>query len=117
MLQDRVLFIDGEAIVIDKPAGLPDDRPRDRSQSLEDLLAQLAGEGKGLLISTHEVDQASRWDLVLCLNRTQIAFGRPEAVLTRPVLERTYGEQVVELPGGGRGVLPAHHCDHEHEPA
>ena len=25
---DRVLFIDGEALVIDKPAGLPVDRPR-----------------------------------------------------------------------------------------
>jgi manganese/iron transport system ATP-binding protein/manganese/zinc/iron transport system ATP- binding protein len=63
------------------------------------------------------VEQARAWDLVLCLNRTQVAFGRPDDVLTREVLERTYGEQVVELPGGGRGLLPAHHCDHEHDPA
>ena len=28
MLSDRILFIDGEAIVIDKPAGLPVDAPR-----------------------------------------------------------------------------------------
>ena len=27
-LEDRILFIDGEAIVIDKPAGLPVDPPR-----------------------------------------------------------------------------------------
>ena len=28
MLEDRVLFLDGEALVIDKPAGLPVDAPR-----------------------------------------------------------------------------------------
>jgi len=33
MIQDHVLFIDGEAIIIDKPAGLPVDPPRDGSIS------------------------------------------------------------------------------------
>ena len=28
MLSDRILFIDGEALVLDKPAGLPVDQPR-----------------------------------------------------------------------------------------
>ena len=28
LLSDRILFIDAEAIVIDKPAGLPVDAPR-----------------------------------------------------------------------------------------
>ena len=28
MLSDRILFIDAEAIVLDKPAGLPVDAPR-----------------------------------------------------------------------------------------
>ena len=28
MLEDRILYIDAEAIVIDKPAGLPVDAPR-----------------------------------------------------------------------------------------
>jgi ABC-type Mn2+/Zn2+ transport system ATPase subunit len=110
----RALVQDAGLLLLDEPfAGLDDPS----SRLLEDLLCQLALEGKGLLISTHEVEQARRWDLVLCLNRTQVAFGRPDEVLTRDVLERTYGEQVVELPGGGRGVLPAHHCDHEHDPA
>ena len=27
-LEDRILFVDGEAIVIDKPEGLPVDPPR-----------------------------------------------------------------------------------------
>ena len=34
MLEDRILFIDGEAIVIDKPAGLPVDTPRRGGDSL-----------------------------------------------------------------------------------
>ena len=41
MLANHVLFLDGEALVIDKPAGLPVDRPRDGSISLENHLAGL----------------------------------------------------------------------------
>lgn len=36
-----ILFEDGEALVIDKPAGLPVDRPRRGGPSLEDHLAEL----------------------------------------------------------------------------
>ncbi|UGS38454.1 metal ABC transporter ATP-binding protein [Capillimicrobium parvum] len=109
----RALVQDAGLLLLDEPfTGL--DEPS--SRRLEGLLAELAADGRGLLISTHEVDQARAWDLVLCLNRAQIAFGAPDEVLTRPVLERTYGAQVVELPGGGRGVMPAHHHDHDHEP-
>jgi ABC-type Mn2+/Zn2+ transport system ATPase subunit len=62
------------------------------------------------MIATHDVEQAGRWDRVLCLNRRQVAFGAPAEVLTRETLEATYGGAIVELPGdGGRGVLPPHH--------
>ena len=50
------------------------------------------------MIATHDVDQARAWDLVLCLNRRQIAFGPPDGVADPRVLERTYGGDVVELP-------------------
>jgi ABC-type Mn2+/Zn2+ transport system ATPase subunit len=76
------------------------------------LLDELAAEGRTLLIATHDVEQARAWDLVLCLNRAQVAFGPPEDVLTLPVLERTYGGEIVELPAGGQAVLPPHHHDH-----
>jgi ABC-type Mn2+/Zn2+ transport system ATPase subunit len=109
----RALVQDAHLLLLDEPfTGL--DEPS--AQRLERLLADLAAEGRGLLISTHEVEQARGWDLVLCLNRAQIAFGAPADVLTRDVLERTYGAQVVELPGGGRGVMPPHHgCEHDHD--
>lgn len=41
MLADRILFIDGEAIVVDKPAGLPVETPRDASVSVESHLDML----------------------------------------------------------------------------
>ena len=34
-LEDRILFVDGEAIVIDKPEGLPVDTPRAGGESIE----------------------------------------------------------------------------------
>jgi len=107
----RALVQDAGLLLLDEPfTGL--DEPSARR--LEALLADLAAGGRGLLISTHEVEQARAWDVVLCLNRGQVAFGPPGEVLTRPVLERTYGAHVVELPGGGRGVMPAHHHEHDH---
>ena len=77
------------------------------------LLDDLAAEGRTLLVATHDVDQARVWDLVLCLNGVQVAFGPPEETLTLPTLERTYGGAIVELPGDhGHGVLPPHHHEH-----
>jgi tRNA pseudouridine32 synthase / 23S rRNA pseudouridine746 synthase len=41
MLSDRILFIDAEAIVIDKPAALPVDRPRRGGDSIASRLDEL----------------------------------------------------------------------------
>ena len=73
------------------------------------LLDDLAAEGRGLLVATHDLEQARRFDRVLCLNRRQIAFGPPEETLTLPVLEATYGGAIVALPGAAAAVLPPHH--------
>ena len=76
------------------------------------VIDELAAEGRGLLITTHDVDQARGYDRVLCLNRRQIAFGPPEETLTRDVLEETYGGAIVALPSAGEealGILPPHH--------
>jgi ABC-type Mn2+/Zn2+ transport system ATPase subunit len=80
------------------------------ASGLEALIAELAAEGRAIVIATHDLRQAQRWDLVLCLNRRQVAFGRPDEVLDRGVLEQTYAGAIVEIPGSDRvGVLPAHH--------
>jgi ABC-type Mn2+/Zn2+ transport system ATPase subunit len=103
----RGLVQDARLLLLDEPfSGL--DVPAARS--LESLIAELAGEGRGVVIATHDLAQARRWDAVLCLNRRQIAFGRPGDVLDREVLEATYAGAIVEIPGSDRvGILPAHH--------
>jgi ABC-type Mn2+/Zn2+ transport system ATPase subunit len=103
----RSLVQEARVLLLDEPfSGL--DRPS--AERLEALIAALASEGHGLLIATHDLKQARRWDSVLCLNRTQVACGAPERVLDLDVVEETYGAAVVELPGGGRrALLPPHH--------
>jgi len=74
-----------------------------------------SGEDRGVLIATHALEQARRWDRVLCLNRRPTAFGPPAETLTREVLEQTYGAEIVPLPtaaGETAVVLPPHHHDH-----
>jgi tungstate transport system ATP-binding protein len=102
----RALAVEPRVLLLDEPfTGL--DAPS--AERLEALLERLAGEGRGVLIATHDVEQARRWDRVLCLNRLQVAFGPPEETLTREVLERTYGGEMFELPDGGAAVMPPHH--------
>jgi ABC-type Mn2+/Zn2+ transport system ATPase subunit len=108
VLLARALVQDGPVLLLDEPfTGV--DQPS--ADLLDRLLDALAAEGRGVLIATHDLEQARRWDRVLCLNRRQIAFGPPEQVLTRDVLEETYGGEIVTLPGSGEpvGILPPHH--------
>jgi len=109
VLLARALVQDASVLLLDEPFSGLDTRS---AELVMGLLDELAAEGRTLLIATHDVEQARAWDLVLCLNRAQVAFGPPEDVLTLPVLERTYGGEIVELPAGGQAVLPPHHHDH-----
>jgi ABC-type Mn2+/Zn2+ transport system ATPase subunit len=109
VLVARALVQDTPVLLLDEPfSGLD----QTSEELLDALLDALAAEGRGILVTTHDVDQARRWDRVLCLNRRQIAFGPPAETLTRDVLEQTYGGSIVALPGANGeqvGILPAHH--------
>ena len=108
----RALVQQARLLLLDEPFTGLDAVSADR---LEQLLAMLAQQGHGILIATHDVEQARNWDLVLCLNRRQIAFGTPVDALTRESLAATYGGAVVTLPGSGeRVLLPADHHHHDH---
>jgi ABC-type Mn2+/Zn2+ transport system ATPase subunit len=114
--RQRVLIARGLAqearlLLLDEPFTGLDASSSDR---LETLIGELATEERGILIATHDLEQARRWDLVVCLNGRQIAFGPPGEVLDLAVLEATYGGAIVEIPGNGRyGILPPHH---HHQP-
>ena len=105
----RALVQDARVLLMDEPfTGL--DRPA--AERLEELISALAGEGHAVVMATHDLEQARRWDSVLCVNRRQIAFGAPAQSLDREVLEATYGGAIVEIPGTGRAILPPHHHHH-----
>jgi ABC-type Mn2+/Zn2+ transport system ATPase subunit len=112
VLVARSLVQDAGVLLLDEPfSGLD----RSSSDLLEALIGDLAAEGRAVVVATHDLEQARRWDQVLCLNRRQIAFGPPDEVLDIDVLEQTYGGAIVELPGsGGKGILPPHHHQHDH---
>jgi ABC-type Mn2+/Zn2+ transport system ATPase subunit len=106
----RALVQDAGVLLLDEPfSGL--DRPS--GERLEALVGELAREGRGMVIATHDLEQARACDLVLCIAGRQVACGPPEEVLADVgVLEATYGGAIVELPGGGRAILPPHHHHH-----
>jgi ABC-type Mn2+/Zn2+ transport system ATPase subunit len=79
------------------------------------VFGELRAEGRALLVTTHDVESARGFDLVLCLHGRQVAFGPPGEVLDRQTLEATYGREMIVLEDGGpaRAVTVQHH-DHEH---
>ena len=111
----RALVQEADLLLLDEPFSGLDDRSAER---LMELIDELARTGRAVMVATHDMEQTRRWDRVLCLNVRQVAFGPAGVVLTREVIEQTYGGSIVMLPaesdGPAAGVLPAHHHVHEH---
>jgi ABC-type Mn2+/Zn2+ transport system ATPase subunit len=102
----RALLQERPVILLDEPLTGVDAVSAAR---IEDVFAELRGEGRVLLVATHDVEQARRWDRVICLHGRQVAFGPPATTLTTEVLLETYGHELVLLPGGERAVAVEHH--------
>ncbi|MEA2330608.1 MAG: hypothetical protein QOH58_746 [Thermoleophilaceae bacterium] len=108
----RALVQDAPVLLLDEPLAGVD--PASAGQ-IDALFAGLRTEGRTLLVSSHDVESARGFDLVLCLNGEQVAFGPPAGTLGRATLEATYGRELIVLEdaGGGRAVTVQHH-GHEH---
>jgi ABC-type Mn2+/Zn2+ transport system ATPase subunit len=108
----RALTGGANLLLMDEPFAGVDAASARRVSAIIDRLAE---EGCGVMIATHDIDQTREWDLVLCLNRRQVAFGPPESTLTPHVLEETHGGAIIRLPAPAAGektqaaVLPPHH--------
>ncbi len=107
----RALAQDARVLLLDEPLSGIDPASAERIGS---LFGELRAEGRTLLVSTHDVEGARMFDRVLCLNRRQIAFGPPAAALTRQILERTYGAEIVVIEGDGTPVRAIAVGHHEH---
>ena len=99
LLSDRVLFLDGEAIVVDKPAGLPVDTPRDGALALENHLDSLKFGFRRWPTAVHRLDRDTSGCLLLARNPK--AHARFQQAFEQGLVEKTY-LAIVE------GVLDAH---------
>jgi manganese/iron transport system ATP-binding protein/manganese/zinc/iron transport system ATP- binding protein len=109
----RALVQDARVLLLDEPFSGVDPAS---ATLIERVFAELRGEDRTLLVSSHDVESARGFDLVLCLHGRQVAFGRPADVLQRATLEATYGGELIVLDEGGpaRAVTVQHH-EHEQE--
>ena len=82
--------------------------------SRELILAAVVAEraaGRTVVVSTHDLDDARRADLVMLLANRVVAFGPPDEVLTDGPLSAAYGGRVLRVP---EGVIVMDDPCHEH---
>jgi ABC-type Mn2+/Zn2+ transport system ATPase subunit len=101
----RALVQDAPVLLLDEPLSGVDAPSAAR---IEALFEELRGEGRALLVATHDVHQARAWQRVLCLHGRQIAFGAP-GCLSPEVLQATYGGELVVLADGTTAIAVEHH--------
>jgi ABC-type Mn2+/Zn2+ transport system ATPase subunit len=108
----RALVQDARVLLLDEPLSGVDPAS---ATLIARVFEELRAEGRTLLVSSHDVESARTFDLVLCLHGRQIAFGPPAEVLDRRTLEATYGREMIVLDDGGplRAVTVQHH-EHPH---
>jgi ABC-type Mn2+/Zn2+ transport system ATPase subunit len=107
----RAIVQDAPVLLLDEPLSGVDPAS---ATLITSLFRELRGEGRTLLVASHDVESARAFDLVLCLNGHQVAFGPPAQALDRATLEATYGQELIVLEGGG-GAVTVHHHEHGHE--
>jgi ABC-type Mn2+/Zn2+ transport system ATPase subunit len=108
----RALVQDAQVLLLDEPLSGVDPAS---AALIGAVFDELRAAGRTLLVSSHDVESARGFDLVLCLHRRQVAFGPPAEVLERTTLEATYGRELIVLEGAdpARAVTVQHH-DHAH---
>jgi ABC-type Mn2+/Zn2+ transport system ATPase subunit len=108
----RALVQDARVLLLDEPLSGVDPAS---ATLIAGVFDELRAEGRTLLVASHDVESARSFDLVLCLNGHQVAFGPPAETLTRATLEATYGHELIVLEDSAatRAVTIQHH-DHGH---
>ena len=108
----RALVQDAAVLLLDEPLSGVDPAS---ATSIERVFGELRAAGRTLLVASHDVESARSYDLVLCLNRRQVAFGDPAATLDRDTLQATYGHELILLEDGRAVTVQHHEHGHPHE--
>ncbi|MFK3890870.1 RluA family pseudouridine synthase [Sphingomonas sp. NPDC079357] len=103
MLGEHVLFLDGEALVIDKPAGLPVDPPRAGGISLENHLASLTFGFRRWPVAVHRLDRDTSGCLLL--SRNPKAHARFQQAFERGEVSKRYVAILDGIPEGEAGTI------------
>ena len=103
MLDEHILFIDGEAIVIDKPSGLPVDAPRDGSISIENHLQSLSFGFKRWPSAVHRLDRDTSGCLLLARNPK--AHKRFALAFEEGLVQKTYLAILDGVPTATEGMI------------
>ena len=103
MLAERVLFLDGEALVIDKPAGLPVDPPRGGGLSLENHLSTLTFGFQRWPQPVHRLDRDTSGCLLL--SRNPKAHARLQQAFEARRVEKLYLAVLAGEPAEEVGVI------------
>ncbi len=102
-LEDRILFVDAEAIVIDKPAGLAVDPPRSGGDSVTFRLAELKLGFQREPVIMHRLDRDTSGCLLLARNPK--AVKRFQLAFEGGLVEKTYLAAVDGIPPGEEGII------------
>ena len=103
MLEDRILYIDAEAIVIDKPAGLPVDTPRAGGDSVAARAGELKLGFQREPVAMHRLDRDTSGCLLLARNPK--ARARFQQAFESGTVEKTYLAVVDGVPEGALGLI------------
>lgn len=103
MLADRVIFIDGEAIIVDKPSGMPVDEPRSGKMSVQNHLESLTFGFQRWPVTVHRLDQDTSGCLLLARN-PKSAKRFTQAFENREVTKR-YVAVLNGVPEGASGTI------------
>jgi tRNA pseudouridine32 synthase / 23S rRNA pseudouridine746 synthase len=103
MLEDRILYIDAEAIVIDKPAGLPVDTPRAGGDSVAARAWELKLGFQREPVAMHRLDRDTSGCLLLARNPK--ARARFQQAFEAGTVEKTYLAVVDGVPEGALGLI------------
>ncbi|MBD8640572.1 MULTISPECIES: RluA family pseudouridine synthase [unclassified Sphingomonas] len=100
---ERVLFLDGEALIIDKPAGLPVDPPRDGSLSLENHLESLKFGFQRWPMPVHRLDRDTSGCLLL--SRNPKAHARLQQAFEQGLVSKRYLAVLDGVPAEETGTI------------
>jgi manganese transport system ATP-binding protein len=100
---------EADLLLLDEPVTGLDLVTQDR---ILDVVAEERAAGRAVILSTHDLAEASRADQLVLLAGRIIATGSPAQVLTEANLTAAYGGRMVRLPGGAVLLDDASHHSH-----